>query len=61
MDLNDRERRLIELLRSLYCADLHVIVEKGVLVRAERLTEKVLLDQPVSGQLSQLELDNDYP
>lgn len=50
MNLADSERRLIQILRAAYCAELRVAVEHGVLVRVE-VVQKVMLDRPVAGQV----------
>lgn len=58
LELTDQERRLIELLRRLYCADVHIHVERGILSARGKVEQSVLLDKPPAGQF--LDIDKDY-
>lgn len=55
MELTAPERRLIELLRRLYCADVHIHVERGILSVRGRVEQSVHLDRPLAGQFAELE------
>jgi len=61
LELTDQERRLIELLRRLYCADVHLHVERGVLAVRSRVEQSVHLDRPLAGQFAELEQTVDKP
>jgi len=50
VELTDPERRLLTLLRALYCADVHLHVERGMLSVRVRIEQSVLLDKPLAGQ-----------